>query len=215
MTTSAVLAALNDNWQRLSAGSAARVQDWARREPELAGSHDLPGVLVRIRAHPDAVLAALLRLGATGDTIAYLAVLQAMLGRAVRLSGGRADVLAEAVSELWLAIREYPLDRRPRSIAANLGWAVQRRVRASPALVLPVGEQVAAETTPDASTTLTDARHLGLIDGLTHRTLWAVYVAGMTSAQAAVALGTTPELVRWRCSWAIRRLRNHAELLAA
>jgi len=47
------------------------------------------------------------------------------------------------------------------------------------------------------------------------RSLWTVYVAGLTSAQAAEALGTTPELVRWRCSRALRRLAVHAELLAA
>jgi DNA-directed RNA polymerase specialized sigma24 family protein len=42
-----------------------------------------------------------------------------------------------------------------------------------------------------------------------------VYVAGLTSAQAASLLGSTPELVRWRCSRALRKLAAHAELLAA
>jgi DNA-directed RNA polymerase specialized sigma24 family protein len=174
-------------------------------------------VLTRIRREPDAVLAALLRLGQGGDQLALLVVLKAMLGKLVLLSGGRSDVLIEAVSELWLAMAEYPLARRPRSIAANLSWTVSRRIRASPPRPSAslTTEPAGAPSDPDASTTLADARRLGLIDELTHRTLWTVYVAGLTSYQAAAVLNTTPDMVRWRCSRAIRRLRDQAELLAS
>jgi DNA-directed RNA polymerase specialized sigma24 family protein len=62
---------------------------------------------------------------------------------------------------------------------------------------------------------LADARRLRLIDDVTHRTLWTVYVAGLTSQQAAEVLGTTAGAVRWRCSHALRRLAGRARLLAA
>jgi DNA-directed RNA polymerase specialized sigma24 family protein len=68
---------------------------------------------------------------------------------------------------------------------------------------------------PDAASVLAEARRLGLIDEVTHRTLWTVYVAGLTSQQAAAVLGTTPGAVRWRCSHALRRLAGRARLLAA
>ena len=84
-----ILAALNAHWRRLSSDSATRLEEWARLEPALAGVPDLPGVLLRIRAEPDATLAALLRLGAGGDPVAFMVLLQAMLGKAVLLTAGR------------------------------------------------------------------------------------------------------------------------------
>ncbi len=192
------------------------VPSWGHREPALAAASDLGSVLGLIREHPDPVLSALLRLGSGGDPLAHRVVLQTMLGTLVRLCARRPELLPEAVSELWLAIAEYPLARRPRAIAANLAWAVRRRLPRVPATTpLPTVEPATEPPPQDASGTLGEARALGLIDEPTHRTLWTVYVAGLTSAQAAEALGTTPELVRWRCSRALRRLAVHAELLAA
>ncbi|HOC13648.1 MAG TPA: hypothetical protein PLL50_06830 [Propionicimonas sp.] len=217
MAVSGVLGALEAEWSRFADGSSTRVLRWAELDRALLGCRGVDAVLARIRREPDAVLAALLRIGQGGDQLALLVVVKAMLGKLVLLSAGRPDVLIEAISEMWLATAEYPVARRPRSIAANLSWTVSRRIRASPprtSAPLTV-EPAAATPDPDASTTLADARRLGLIDELTHRTLWAVYVAGLTSYQAAAVLDTTPDLVRWRCSRAIRRLREQAELLAS
>ncbi|PKQ23469.1 MAG: hypothetical protein CVT65_07930 [Actinobacteria bacterium HGW-Actinobacteria-5] len=105
------LVALNDEWRSLAVRGAP---GWGRREPALAAASDLAGVLALIRAQPDPVLAALLRLGAAGDRLAHRVVLQTMLGKLVLLCTGRPDLLPEAISELWLAIAEYPLARRPR-----------------------------------------------------------------------------------------------------
>ncbi|MCB0911229.1 MAG: hypothetical protein KDB60_06405 [Propionibacteriaceae bacterium] len=207
------LVALNEEWRSLARTGAP---GWGHREPALAAASDLASVLALIRERPDPVLAALLRLGASGDELAYRVVLQTMLGKLVLLCAGRVELLPEAISELWLAIVEYPLARRPRAIAANLAWTVRGRLpRAEPVRPVPELDPVAPQPEPDASGTLGEARRLGLIDEPTHRTLWTVYVAGLTSAQAAARLGTTPELVRWRCSRALRRLASHAELLAA
>ncbi len=207
------LVALNEEWRLLAQRGAP---GWGHREPALAAASDLGSVLALIRERPDPVLAALLRLGAAGDGLAHRVVLQTMLGKVVLLCAGRTELLPEAISELWLAIAEYPLERRPRAIAANLAWTVRHRLPvAEPARPVAGVDAVAESPERDASGTLGEARSLGLIDEHTHRTLWTVYVAGLTSAQAAAALGTTPELVRWRCSRALRRLAAHAELLAA
>ena len=217
MTVNGVLGALEAEWRSFADGSSARVLRWAELDRALLGCRGADAVLARIRREPDAVLAALLRLGQGGDQLALLVVLKAMLGKLVRLSAGRPDVLVEAVSEMWVAMAEYPVARRPRSIAANLSWTVSRCIRASPRCpsAALAAEPSAALPDPDASATLADARRLGLIDEHAHRTLWTVYVAGLTSYQAAAVLDTTPELVRWRCSRAIRRLREQAELLAS
>jgi hypothetical protein len=207
------LVALNEEWRDLAQRGT---RGWGRSEPALAAASTLGDVLTLIRAHPDPVLAALLRLGARGDPLAPRVVLQTMLGKLVLLCARHPEQLPEAISELWLAIAEYPLDRRPTTIAANLAWTVRRRLPRPPA-ARPSGDldPPAYPAEPDATSLLKEARALGLIDEHTHRTLWTVYVAGLTSAQAAVELSTTPELVRWRCSRALRRLATHAELLAA
>jgi DNA-directed RNA polymerase specialized sigma24 family protein len=214
MTERQALAALDEEWRELA---VLRLPGRAGRDPELAGATDLGSVLGLVRQRPDAVLAALLRLGAEGESWAYRTVLQTMLGKAVLLCARRPEVLPDAISELWLAIVEYPLERRPTSIAANLAWAVHRRLP-RPVPWRPWGAldpPTATEEAPDAASTLAEARRLGLIDECTHRTLWTVYVAGRSSAQAAADLATTPELVRWRCSRALRRLRAQADLLCA
>lgn len=205
------LNALNSEWQALLPGSAGQLAEWTATEPALAGADDLGGVLVLIRENADDVLSALLRLGSAGQLLAHRVVLQTMLGMVVRLCATRPALLPEAISELWLAIVDYPLERRPRAIAANLAWTVRRALHT----VAPPVPPPAEPDGPDAASVLADARRLGLIDEVTHRTLWTVYVAGLTSQQAAAVLGTTAGAVRWRCSHALRRLAGRACLLAA
>jgi hypothetical protein len=205
------LDALNNEWRVLSAASAGQPAEWKLTEPAIAGAADLDGLLALIRQRPDEILAALLRLGRAGHPLAHRVVLQTMLGMVVRLCAGRPALLPEALSELWLAIVDYPLDRRPHAIAANLAWTVRRAIQAVTPPVPPPEEPCG----PDAASVLADARRLGLIDELTHRTLWTVYVAGLSSQEAAAVLGTTAATVRWRCSIALRRLAGRADLLAA
>ena len=205
------LKALNSEWQAILPTSTRPLAEWTLTEPVLLGADDLDGVLDLIRQHPDDVLAALLRLGAGGQPLAHRVVLQTMLGMVVRLCADRPALLPEAVSELWLAIADYPLERRPRAIAANLAWTVRRSLLT----VAPPAPPPPEPHDPDATSVLADARRLRLIDEVTHRTLWTVYVAGLTSQQAADVLGTTAGVVRWRCSRALRRLAGRARLLAA
>jgi DNA-directed RNA polymerase specialized sigma24 family protein len=206
---SAILVSLNSEWGELARTSDAQVARW-RSADALRGAESLDQVLQRVRQAPDATLAVLLTLGASGDRLAWRVVLQAMLPKAVRLSAGREDRLMEAVSELWLAIAEYPLARRPHSIAANLAWTLHRRLAPTQTFL---AQSVPVDVTADD--TLAHARSLGLIDDEHHRVLWLVYVAGLTSAAAGRELGISAELVRYRCSRSVRRLAGQAELLAA
>lgn len=207
--TSSTLVSLNFEWDELVRTTGAPPLSWRGFEA-LRGADDLDQLLQSIRQRPDATLAALLTLGADGDRLAWRVVLQAMLPKAVRLSRGAEDRLTEAVSELWVAIAEYPLARRPRSIAANLAWTLQRRLSPPPVVAM-----MPACGDPDADQTLARARALGLIDAEHHRTLWLIYVLGLTSAAAAAELGISAELVRYRCSRSVRRLAGQADLLAA
>ena len=93
-----------------------------------------------------------------------------------------------------------------------MAWDSPVRLRSAP---LPLAPPPDGPEGPGAPAVLTEARELGLIDEVTHLTLWTVYVAGLTSAQAARALGSTPEAIRWRCSHALRRLARSADVLAA
>lgn len=210
VTSNTTVRSLNREWADLIDQSTATVAGWARQCPELAAASDLADVLLLIRGAPDEILGALIRLGAAGEPLAWRVVLQSMLGKVVRVTAGRSEQFGEAVSELWVAIAEYPLQRRPHSIAANLGWQLHRCLVPSTPALLPVHE--AEMTAEDA---LWQARSLGLIDARTHRTLWLVYVAGMTSAGAARELGTSADAVRYHCSRSLRRLAGHADLLAA
>lgn len=212
------LAALNLEWNQLAETSADMVSEWALIEPALAGCGDLDDVLAASQRQPDAVFAALLRRGRNHTPLAHRVILQALLGLLVRLANGRPDVFEEAVGEAWVLIVDYPLERRPRSIVANLAWALRRwaaeRSRPAVPAVPDLADHREAEPEPDAAATLARARELGLIDHLTHRTLASVYLAGLNSAQAGRELGMSAQAVRWRCSHALRTLHRQAALLA-
>jgi DNA-directed RNA polymerase specialized sigma24 family protein len=207
------LAELNAEWRELVPASPATVAAWTFGHPELLPARDLDDLFEVVRARPDEALGALLRIGRGGEPLAWRVVLQAMLGKLVVLCRARPDRFDEAVSELWLAIAEYPIDRRPRSVAANLSWTMRRWL--AEASRGPELQPCVREPEATAADTLVAARTLKLIDAETHRTLWLVYVAGLTSARAAAELGTTAELVRYRCSRSLRRLAGHAHLLSA
>jgi DNA-directed RNA polymerase specialized sigma24 family protein len=122
--------ALDLDWRILAASRSAQqgVRAW-RSDRALRGLRGLDDILPRTargagRGSADAVLAALMR-RAGEDELAARAVLQALVpglvGVATRL-GGRddPDVASEVVAEAWARIRGYPIERRPRAVAANV-----------------------------------------------------------------------------------------------
>ena len=87
---------------------------------------------------------------------------------------------------LWLRVATYPLDRRPRAVAANLALDTLKTVttdRRTPRQAgLPTHE---GDPLEDAVPVLAAGVRLGVIDPRTRRTLEAVYVERRTSAAAA------------------------------
>src|SRR3954449_12847007 len=125
-----IVARLNAEWEWLQAAAEAEIEDWVHRALAFADCHGLDDVLARIRRDPDPTLGLLLARCADGDQLAGRVVLQAMLGKLVRM--GYRDAAAEVddyVAALWLLIPAYPLARRPRRIAANLALDTLKAVR--------------------------------------------------------------------------------------
>ncbi len=124
---------LEAEWPLLAAGALQpRLRAWAASEPALAGFatpqqllRNLRGLRGRPRAE-DAILAALVR-QAQSDPLAARVVLQALLpglkalaGRILLEAGEREELWSALLAHCWERIRRYPIERRPRRIAANV-----------------------------------------------------------------------------------------------
>jgi DNA-directed RNA polymerase specialized sigma24 family protein len=109
----------------------ARFRVWRDAEPALARFLDAAAVVRFLRgpgarAEKDAVLCALLawaRQEPIGARVVLEAIRPGLLNLAVRLTRGAQDpdALASTIfAAVWEGIRRYPLERRPRRVAANL-----------------------------------------------------------------------------------------------
>ena len=229
----ALVDALNREWAALVDSHNGAVPDWAA----VAGLGDLASVLAAARAGDDAVLRALLAAAQDGSVLAGRTVVQALLGRLVRMARrDRTAVVDDYVSALWCVLARYPLSSRPVRIAANLAldtlkvvhhdrqWMGRRAVAVwlagedlEPLLDrVPgcSGDDPALLPEPGASAVIGAGRRLRLIDEPTSRLLHAVYIDGLSGVEAAARLGTTPGSLRVRCSRAVHRLADHAGALA-
>ena len=65
-----------------------------------------------------------------------------------------------------------------------------------------------------ASNLIEIAGRLGLIDSPTRDVLLSVYSDGLSGREAAARHQTSPEMIRFRCSKAVRRLAQHSVVLA-
>ncbi len=224
---SGLRAALNSDWARLvDAGLPSR---WHAVAP-LTGCRDLDGVLTRIRERPDPTLSALLELCADDDQLAGRSVLQAMLGKLVRLAGCDPSAgLDDYVTAMWFRIRTYPLAERPRRIAANLALDTLKSVQHQshqprgvdvtpypPDVIVELSAKRAAmdEDEISARTVIEVAAQLGVISLDTGAVLTSVYVDGLNGAAAAARHGKSQGAVRVQCHKAVRRLAQHSPTLA-
>ena len=223
----------NREWRHLvgdgSQHCRGSVESWGERHSVLLGCHSLADVLLRVRENPDTGLAALLTLVRGGDQLAGRVILQSLIGRLVRMA--RRDVRAgvdDYLAALWCAIRTYPLERRPRQIAANLAldslkavhrehrWTVRGEVSTWPpgdvfeGLVETAHAIHAVPDLPEVTDLLDVAQRSAVIDDLARRVLVSVYVDGLTSRQAAERHQTSPGAIRIRCNRAVQRLRSSA-----
>lgn len=132
MTENHFFVHLDRDWAVLAVSSPARValRCWRATDDRLPPFEHLGEVVAYVQrrgrpADSDAVLSALARL-APREELAARALLQAVLPglKAVVLSHGRPwdreELTSLVVCRAWDRIRAYPIERRPRHIAANI-----------------------------------------------------------------------------------------------
>lgn len=221
MTT--IITALEQEWTALVAESDSLVATWAQQCPELLDDVTLDDVLHSIRRSPDTVLAFLLARHQDGDTMAGRTVLQTMLPKVMTQARvgrrrGAEEPMDDLVSQMWLQIDRYPLDRRPTSIAANLAmdtlkyasvlWANgDSQWPTEPARLARLldGPEEVEEVPVTAREVIDLAAKRELVNSRTLAMLRAVYCEGLTGAEAAARFGCSTNTVRFHCSKAVRR----------
>jgi len=128
-----VVSALEREWDaRSSVCLSRRLREWAEREPVLETFTTVQALVGSLRRRSgdyereSAILAALLQ-QARSDPLAGRVVLQALLpglkrlaGRLLFEAGEREELWSLLLAHLWAGIRSYPVERRPRRVAANL-----------------------------------------------------------------------------------------------
>jgi hypothetical protein len=124
-----VVEALDREWQELDLRHPGAVSRWAGRHDVLAAYCSFDDVLSSARVYSDPVLAALLAEVSLGDQLAGRVVLQALVGRMVRMAQRDPHAsIDDYLARLWCAIGSYPLERRPERIAANLSMDTLKAV---------------------------------------------------------------------------------------
>jgi hypothetical protein len=233
-----IVEALDREWYELVRDHPTAVAAWAGRYEELTCCRSLDDVLSVARVSSDPVLAVLLTEVSVGDQLAGRVVLQALVGRMVRMAqrDPRASI-DDYLAHLWCVIATYPLQRRPVRIAANLSMdtlkavAHERRWLARSGVTLlrsseslqELLEATGLDGTPFDSLPSVDMEvrqvleagsWLQLINDSDAALLHSIYADGMSGAQAARQLHTSAGMVRVRCSKVVRHLAAHAVELA-
>jgi DNA-directed RNA polymerase specialized sigma24 family protein len=223
--------ALDEEWRLAVGGASARAagQRWAA-DPVLGDFPGVAGVVAALRGcaddpdRADRLLAALAARAGTDD-VALRAMLQALLPGLVnvakRLGGGRvddeleADVIAEAVHR----IRRYPLQRRPRAIAANVqldvfGRVARQRRRCAAEAAAAAAAPALARPDPDPSLEVSelvaDAAAAGRLRPGDAELLLSIAVGRDTMRRRAERDGTSYAAVNERWRRARNRLRRSA-----
>ncbi|MGD9703881.1 MAG: hypothetical protein AB7Q42_10345 [Acidimicrobiia bacterium] len=243
--SSALARPLLDEWERLRSTRRTRAAIAAWELPggvRVTGPDELLdhlGFFGRLDDDDaDAALFYVVRLAAD-DLLAARVVLQrvlpALVAVAKRRGGGRwearQDAFVEVVSAAWIVIRSYPVERRPRRVAANIvrdaeyqAFVRARRLRSAGEQVgrLPVevdgtvdrqGRAVDRPTEPmeEALAVLREARESGLSDD--DLRFAGGLLSGRTASQMASEFGMCERSVRNRRALVASRLR--AAVLAA
>jgi DNA-directed RNA polymerase specialized sigma24 family protein len=230
--------ALDREWCELGRRHPGTVSRWADRHDVLAPCGSFDDVLSAARLDSDPILAALLTEVSIGDQLAGRVVLQALIGRMVRMAqrDPRASI-DDYLARLWCAINSYPLNRRPVRIAANLSMETLKAVSREhwwlgrgDVTLWPSSEsleELLEPATLDGSPcdlpspvdvevlqVIEASSSLSLIDDSDAALLRSVYADGMTGREAARRFHTSASMVRVRCSKAVNRLAAHARELA-
>jgi len=136
-----VFDSLDRDWGLLLRSGAARgaMATW-QGDPALGRYQELGELIPALRsrtlsvADKDQILAALARRAASDDVAARTllqAIVPGLINVAKRLGAFDADRHAELVGEAFALVRCYPIERRPRAVAANLCWDTFSRLARS------------------------------------------------------------------------------------
>lgn len=217
------LTALNREWSSICHEHKHPPVDWRLVCGRPLAGKGLDPVLCAVRADPDPTLLGLITLHHAGDMLAGRVVIQAMLGKLVLMAVRDPEAsLPDYLAAMWERIAVYPLQRRRRSIAANLALDCLKLVKSNQRqqrVELPgfwadgQPQPTASDGLDDADMVLAEGVRLGAISELTRETMRCVYVDGRTGADAAAILGASPAAVRQRCSQGVRALRAVAPVL--
>jgi hypothetical protein len=175
----------------------------------------LDQVLSSIRFNPDLVLWGLIQACQQGYPLAGRVVLQAMLPKLVLLS--RTYPYPEVdhlLAALWIRLANYPLERRPHSVAANLYLDTRKDVL-SEARAQPLAPPTTTDPGPSGARVILTARQLKLASPLSLTIVEEVYLKGLPQAVVAERYAMSRGAIRRRCSDTVRQLRDHRELLIA
>ncbi len=165
-----------------------------------------------VRGAPDATLLVLLTMAQAGEQLAGRTIVQALLGKLIRLAVlDQRVALDDLLACLWVRIATYPITRRPTSVAANLVLDARKDVLAEQRALRAVPGCPATDPDLSAVEVLDAAVSLGLIDQRSREILISVYGDGLGSAAAAGRHGTTATAIRWRCSRDVRRLATRSK----
>lgn len=221
---------LNAEWDVI--GATPLPPRWVTRHRDLA-PHATPNAIVtwlttRARCQDaDPVLHALLTLHADGDHLAGRTILQAMLGKALRLEptarhAQDPDPTTAALTAMWASITTYPL-RRTTSVAANLALDALHILKHShhpspPTITLSdpfhhATDPRSQDPEPDQTSPTHTVIHLLRTARDTHTLtphdvalLAHLHIAGLSAADLGAQMGLTAPTIRKRASRAIARL---------
>jgi DNA-directed RNA polymerase specialized sigma24 family protein len=215
-------------WMSLAAALRSELGRWRASEPALAGYLSALGLIRALQgrgsyASKDELLGALLRL-ARSERMAGRVVLQALLPGLKQLArrvlfeaGEREEVWELLLAHAWEQICCYPLERRPRRIAANIlldtlrptlrDLKRERRQRSESRAELAVSASASHDA--DVERLLGGAVAAGAISPLEAEAILAVRIDGDALAAVAARLGLSYNVLRVRLQRAERRLLLH------
>ena len=203
MIQDSLVAHLTTDWRAVA-------QQRLQREPVTAEE-----ALIRARVEGDPWLARLIGAAQAGDHLAGQVVVMSVLRLLLRISSGDRRLPLEALlAALWVRILSYPLARRPARVVANLVLDARKDVLAEQTPLRPLS-RASPSAVLGVRRLQIEAVDLGIISDPVRQAMDAVYVVGLSSAEAARALGLSATTVRWRCSAGRRRLAGQRDLLAA
>ncbi|MDR0837194.1 MAG: hypothetical protein LBM94_03115 [Propionibacteriaceae bacterium] len=213
-------------------------KDWYR---VLCANPDVPGRWMMVGVAPgpmddmvgylwsdDVTSAKLVLLAQDKDELAGRLLLQSMARRLAWYAGRSAKYeLAEFISAAWERVATYPAATRSTNVMVNLCLdclkAVSRAAAKDGREITvdqppepPQQPDPAGASYPRVAEIIDLAERRALVPRASIAVLRSIYDDGLSGQQAAERHGMSPEMVRYRCSSAIKKLRVHRqELLMA